>query len=995
MNEPSPPAQPVSSMPQRLWSEDTAPTADASFEAERVARAALRRLSAHATGAMRRRHGQELYEALERLADEGHTKAALDLIAAAARVDPAGVWQREQLRSRLAYPAGTARPDQVVRVDVMAASRRIAVWEVAPGDELTSLLADMGFTGKALPYASGHEVWEFAHEDLAELTDRFAGLLARLEQAGRPYISEDHYRSLPLPGTPSSGARAGKATGRLGPAAPPVQDDSAASYDAGSPAQTPPASGSQTGEPAVTDAPAPEQTPAAAPSPGEQAASAAQSETAHGPGREPATAHTADTGRPTAPPRDTASSPAPDKDRDPRSPDTAAPSATAPRQRRETAPSNSKTARAAAHGPDNPASSDPTPRRPAAPLHTSPPAKPDGSAAPAGFTPPASAQEAARDALRSLSDAGRWARQQPRQAFLQAVRRLADEGHTKMALDLIAAAARVDPAGVWQREQLRSRLAYPAGAVLPDQVVRIDVTDERTIIRGVEPEGGLAPLLQGMGWRYSADEGLWHSSGARPARRPRRLAELLERLEQAGSAYISEARYAALSATAHHRGGVPPEQAYANLRANLGGDQRASRLKFADPPTPAVHTRGDAPGPSPAPDRGAQNNEAKRRRASSIGIELTLTRPPAPQPTPRRGARSSGSPDQDGQQQAASTLVRLDARDWRAKHRKWGPTLRSQGRAEAIKQVDKDVHTKMLKECRKAFDQGKDVQLILPANDAQAIADYINLAREHGYAITLAVRVSPDAKRELDVLGHLHEHILQGSAHQAITPAQQRAELATMQTVLTQAHADQLVDKIMIYPADSTTPAYVNELRTEHDQYGNRTHSLWRNSRSVTDAINDLRRRPLSAAEQHEVRQEVTRIGRELPSADQVTEKNRPLREEVARGLNQLAQAMGMDPIDPDLAQRATVTVTDQPTAKTPQAPPAEQGPAPDAAGEPSPPHAVTEVPPEHVAIQVTSSLGRTRPAPSARNDRSRYQHPSVPSDSAAPAHQHTRANNR
>src|SRR5690606_25214997 len=131
--------------------------------------------------------------------------------------------------------------------------------------------------------------------------------------------------------------------------------------------------------------------------------------------------------------------------------------------------------------------------------------------------------------------------------------------------------------------------------------------------------------------------------------------------------------------------------------------------------------------------------------------------------------------------------VVIDARMLRIEHPKWESTLLKQGRSAALSRIDPDVHREAAKRMKKALEAGRDVRLVLPSNDPEAIVARIKQAREAGYTVTLAVRVTPDVARTLDTVAALDRHVRNRTAGQAVWPAEQNAELRRMQAVLEKA----------------------------------------------------------------------------------------------------------------------------------------------------------------------------------------------------------------
>ncbi|MFC7331419.1 UvrD-helicase domain-containing protein [Marinactinospora rubrisoli] len=868
------------------------------------ARDALRRLREAAPG-VREERRRDFNAAVEGLLNHDDRRyIAAELIQEALKADPAGAWERQHLRDQTLLPSAPEEP--AVRIDSDFDGSIIVRGSSLDRDHydhLQGLVQDLGFERNP----RGHNMWR-AVGSPAEQQARVQDLIKRLEDTGTEYYGEDHYQ-LHGPAEPKVAA-AWTALEALETSVPERREERRRDFNAILEELV--MDGWYNGAVRVLLRQAGEIDPAGIESreflttiatTGEyRAGDAVNSE-------QPAASPTA-ASAPTAETAPTAQTPAQPQ----------------PRGSEASEPGSGSSSTTTAAGDD------PT----------------TGSRADMAEPAPAPAREipmavaAARNALELLRGADRKSLPQHRQSLNEALRALtAEPEHHAAALDVITEANRADPAGGWERQTLRDAITTAdVAAAPPSRLVRVEFQEGVNIVmRWPSDDPTLRAIFGTEKLKYSKQSDLWAGSGWSAARQRERLGRLLVAFEEAGYIAIAEENYERLrprlqqppspsttaptpppnAAKSGHsdQGEVamtqpPPEpSSYDNKRSNFrtGQQQEGANASGRRRPTLRMGVTGaDSSGPQANTDQ--NSSQQQRRPTLTLGVDGSQAdAPDQRQSTDRKAQRAVTAADGDDaqEQNSAASAVRIDARVLRTNHKKWQRLLQSEGRAEAIRQVDPDVHKRALTECTKAFEAGQDVHLIMPSNDPKAIATYIELARKHGYQIQLAVRVGADAKREMATIRNMFEHAKNNTAHQAVSLREQETELANMRALLEQAHKDKLVDSIKIYPADSNTPAYVNELRHDRNERGERVESVWSNPRGIAAAVSDLRRQPLTNAEKEAIRREVNSIYKELPRADQVDEEGLRWRNEIARGLNGLAQAMGMDPLDEDLARRMTM----------------------------------------------------------------------------------------
>ncbi|WP_206539669.1 3'-5' exonuclease [Nocardiopsis halophila] len=521
--------------------------------------------------------------------------------------------------------------------------------------------------------------------------------------------------------------------------------------------------------------------------------------------------------------------------------------------------------------------------------------------------------------ITALERAGRRTSEERRSALLRALHEGAEALPPADLRQLMARADAGDSAGAWEREQLRSRLQ---DLQITPGVVRVERDGRNIVVRGVAPQDRqLVGELERLGFSRSHD--LWASSSLMAKSQDKRLVELLRSLEAMGRERITEDQHERLhgpekSAQSTQKSAGEPMAEYGSLQSNFASsdqqdEQRSSRVKTNGPGRPphmrinVVNDQSDHEpqrSDAPAPQAGAPRPAPQAPNPAPPPAQAPQPAPEAPAPGPGSGG--------DGDKNTTGPVV-IDARQLRVKHKEWKDTLVKEGRAAAIAKVDPDMHKRAEEMSTKAMKKGQDVHLVLPSNDPKAIADHIERAKEAGYTVTLAVRVTPEAERLMKTLDNLEAHARNRTAHQAVWPGEQEREVDNMQTLLKRAYQEKAVDSIQLYPASGNKPAYTANLNHDHDANGNRTASTWDNPHPVEETIGAMRDASLSPQQQQELRSRVVEMGKRLPAPETCDGVGLTARNELAKGLNELAQAMNMDPVDPELARKSTMATSDQP----------------------------------------------------------------------------------
>ncbi|MEU5858901.1 zeta toxin family protein [Nocardiopsis dassonvillei] len=323
------------------------------------------------------------------------------------------------------------------------------------------------------------------------------------------------------------------------------------------------------------------------------------------------------------------------------------------------------------------------------------------------------------------------------------------------------------------------------------------------------------------------------------------------------------------------------------LAANLGtGPGRHATIGLTDDDT------------GPEPDRPAQ---AANRRAT-IFIPGDADTGPAPDPVRVQEAGREEPP----------AMERIDGRQLRAAHPQWGDLYRRRGWKAATDRVDPDVYAKMRRDFEKVLKRGSDVQLVMPTNDPVKVLEFAAMAREYGYEITLAARITPDAQRKLGQLEALDQHLHAQTIHQAVHPDQHRQEARNLEKILAQAQEQKLVNRIALYPREGSQPVWGTHLIHDSAAQNPERERVWSSSESVLNGMRRLQGVELSDGEKLRLREGVERLTRRLPGADQVVGDYAHARAHLADGLNELRSELKMPPADEDRARRVTVQTNEQ-----------------------------------------------------------------------------------
>ncbi|OOC52461.1 hypothetical protein NOSIN_00260 [Nocardiopsis sinuspersici] len=368
-------------------------------------------------------------------------------------------------------------------------------------------------------------------------------------------------------------------------------------------------------------------------------------------------------------------------------------------------------------------------------------------------------------------------------------------------------------------------------------------------------------------------------------------------------------------------------------------------------PVPPQEEPAPAPNPNPEPDSAAQEaSEAadestpepdldieRERLAANLGTgpgrratigltdDDTGSEPdgPAQAAAGRRAtifvpgdADTGPAPDpvrvQEVEREEPPAMERIDGRQLRAAHSAWGDLYRRRGWKAATDRVDPDVYAKMRRDFEKVLKRGTDVQLVMPTNDPERVVEFAAMAREHGYEITLAARITPDAQRKLSQLEALDQHLHARTIHQAVHPDHHQREAQNLEKILTQAHEQKLVNRIALYPREGSQPAWGTHLIHDPAAENPERGRVWSSSEPVLAGMRRLQGAELSDGEKSRLRESVEQLTRRLPGTDQVAGDYAHARTHLADGLNDLRSELKMPPADEDRARRVTVQTNER-----------------------------------------------------------------------------------
>lgn len=359
--------------------------------------------------------------------------------------------------------------------------------------------------------------------------------------------------------------------------------------------------------------------------------------------------------------------------------------------------------------------------------------------------------------------------------------------------------------------------------------------------------------------------------------------------------------------------------------------------------------------------------EQQRRQATievgtATATAAAVNRPPAPTapehsegPEPRQGQVSTTDPG--AHQQTGEGPTRIDGRQIRAEDNQWQKIWEKQGRAEARRLTDPVVYDKMRTQFRQALASDRDVHLVMPSNDPAMVKEFINIAREHGYEITLKAAIPPNPMWALGVAEQLHNQIQQGTPERAMSLPECRAEYTNLRQILRDVHSEHLVDRLELYPREGVTTDTTPVIR-DH-LIGTPDNPQWSLNTPIEKHINALDSAQVTDPEDGRLRTRVAEMVEQLPSINEVPEHQRWAHQQVNEVLNFIERTNNERQPYKDTARRTTMNIGGQeqdesPHADHPQAPHREEPSQPE---EPHPHEA------EHEEVREPAMAGGPTPS--------------------------------
>ncbi|MGW8527000.1 zeta toxin family protein [Nocardiopsis sp. NPDC055824] len=367
----------------------------------------------------------------------------------------------------------------------------------------------------------------------------------------------------------------------------------------------------------------------------------------------------------------------------------------------------------------------------------------------------------------------------------------------------------------------------------------------------------------------------------------------------------------------------PSKSAAADADLDIERERLAANLGNAPGRRATIGLTDDDTGPDP--DRLAT---AANGRRATIFVPGDADTGPAPDPVRAR----------ETERDEPVVAERIDGRQLRAAHSDWADLYRRRGWKAATDRVDPDVYDKMRRDFEKLLKRGTDVQLVMPTNDPERVVEFAAMAREYGYEITLAARITPDAQRKLGQLEALDQHLHAGTIHQAVPLDHHQREAQNLEKILAQVHEQKLVNRVALYPREGSQPAWGTHLIHDPAAETPDRERVWSSSESVLAGLHRLQGAELSDGEKSLLRESVEQITRRLPEADRVTGEYALARTHLADGLNDLRSELRMPPADEDRARRVTVETNEREArAESAPAPSRVRGPRTGVEGESAP----------------------------------------------------------
>lgn len=374
----------------------------------------------------------------------------------------------------------------------------------------------------------------------------------------------------------------------------------------------------------------------------------------------------------------------------------------------------------------------------------------------------------------------------------------------------------------------------------------------------------------------------------------------------------------------------PPAPAQDAEPARADQDGAADRDSLSNPPTrePAVTEQPEAAlRPEPfegdllAPDPGGDADEGARtatsfghgpdqRRTAAIDLaepapdgddqdrkhlEVVLGEGQAPaQGEEPEGPARAGAVEQLPEQAPAPDPHTIDGRAIRARHKQWQSTWETQGRAAAITATEADVYATMRDQLQAALRQETNVRLVMPSNDPARVKEFIAMAEQAGFEITLSARIPPAPVRRMQGLAQLAHHFQEQTLQRAALPQELRADHDNLTQILTDAYENRSVHRINLYNHTDHVPASSHRRVGDLNPDGTWGETTWSKHSHIKEEIHKLEEARISKAERRWINDETTRIHQDLPPIEHTHGPYRDAHKAITDTIDHLRSKQGL-----------------------------------------------------------------------------------------------------
>ncbi|QKW32439.1 hypothetical protein HUT17_04720 (plasmid) [Nocardiopsis flavescens] len=440
-------------------------------------------------------------------------------------------------------------------------------------------------------------------------------------------------------------------------------------------------------------------------------------------------------------------------------------------------------------------------------------------------------------------------------------------------------ARQLDPEGDPEREELRTELTTaPHGGQAPttssDPSTPLTDTDQKPPVPDAFAQEQPAPDPE------TADGSVALDVQAPPGTRPEETAAPAEEVLDTAS-----------DTPETTGGGVDAQQAPTKNPAN-------------DPPEPAFESTDAAP-PEPGSDQpandhitpttgGALASDDKAQRKADLIVgqaDAAASAPATGGPAPR------GRVEPLAHHETASVPVTIDGHAIRAGHGPWRAAWEQKGRAEAIRETESYVYSTMREQFQTALEQGRNVRLVLPSNNPEHVQQFIRMASEAGFEITLSARVPPNHLRRMQGIQQLAHHFCEQTLERAALPDELRTEHENLNKILTDAYENQSVHRIDLYSHDGDTPESTHRRLGDPNPGGTPGETTWSKDSHIRDEIDSLEKATVPGQREW-INDETLRIHQELSRVGDRDDTYRRARAAINSTIDHLRGELGLEQLN-------------------------------------------------------------------------------------------------